>query len=836
MVCSIWVTRADAQESAPMVQILTHDVEVSDFLVPSPNSRTPVGYATPVMVEFRNVGSSTENGVKLYMRIYDGKMQRIYSDSVTMNNWLSGEVRDTTFKDFLPQLAQTTFTMIAFTALANDQYRYNDTLQTRVSSKYLSDSKAVAVLVPSPDTTIEQHSSFSPVGSFQTLGVQDMYDMPIRVEIHRCSDGVVVFRADTTADALYGDSAAKPFRFPAAQGSNDTRKLVPGCYRIAVIARQGDDGDRTDDTAYSYFSVAGVVDTTHVKTHDLAVTRIYAPKEQQQFLMSTSVIPTVSVFNYGSSTETSVLVVGLVKDAYGTIVWRDTVTVAAINSGTSVDASFKSYQPTVLYMPYTFRAYPVVAGDLITADDTLSVHFTTRPYQDESVSLILYPPKDMVLVTKQRFKPTVLCGFITGEKPTSPIQLTAIFYRAGVFSYSAYVSLPASYYDSSSFAYTFPTSLADHLAALDSGEYQLCIAANFHDDNPLNDSAWTSFYVRRGHDLRADSIMVGDALDRLKVGVASPLKARFTNVGMLNESNAKVSIAIYRGDSVEVYHDTERVALWNAGTSLVLPFKDFTPDNPGSYSVIARAVLASDENSVNDAIKRLVVGRFANDVAAEELWINYPADSIPYGSDIRITGVFGIQGMESPSMYPVRAELHSCSSGALAFRVDTVIDVSDPTIMLDTIPFPMEQSLYSTRTVAPGCYRLYVIARSGIDQNRANDTVEMPITILSGTSETHAGLPLTFSLSPNFPNPFDRQTSLRYTLPLDAVVRITVRDLLGRVVFGNNGGVETVGEHITVLNMNSIPEGAYVVTLTATEASGLTHVASRTVTLVHQAK
>jgi hypothetical protein len=48
--------------------------------------------------------------------------------------------------------------------------------------------------------------------------------------------------------------------------------------------------------------------------------------------------------------------------------------------------------------------------------------------------------------------------------------------------------------------------------------------------------------------------------------------------------------------------------------------------------------------------------------------------------------------------------------------------------------------------------------------------------------ELKAVVPATFTLHQNYPNPFNPITTLRYDLPEDALVMLTVYDMLGRLV------------------------------------------------------
>ena len=55
------------------------------------------------------------------------------------------------------------------------------------------------------------------------------------------------------------------------------------------------------------------------------------------------------------------------------------------------------------------------------------------------------------------------------------------------------------------------------------------------------------------------------------------------------------------------------------------------------------------------------------------------------------------------------------------------------------------------------------------------------------------GLPTEFALHQNYPNPFNPTTTLRYDLPVDAMVNITIYDIMGRSIKSLVNSNQTAG-------------------------------------------
>ena len=77
--------------------------------------------------------------------------------------------------------------------------------------------------------------------------------------------------------------------------------------------------------------------------------------------------------------------------------------------------------------------------------------------------------------------------------------------------------------------------------------------------------------------------------------------------------------------------------------------------------------------------------------------------------------------------------------------------------------------------------------------------------------------PNTFSLENNYPNPFNPQTTIRYSLPEAAHVKLQVFDLTGRNVASLVNEVQTEGEYAIDFDASNLPSGVYVYRLEAND-------------------
>src|SRR5579883_40077 len=204
-----------------------NNVRPLTILSPSAGVRTPIAISTPVSVRFKNVGTNNQSNVPVTAIIKDPSGAVVYRDTLIIPNWPSGATIDTSFPDWTPA-SNGDFTMCAITLLSNDQLHADDTICGTISVRFAYDAAANSIVNPLPDEEKPYKTSWRPAALFQSVGVSDLFDVPVRVVIRRCSDGAVVFQADSTMPELNIDQKLVQFNFPTDAGPYHISAIPPG--------------------------------------------------------------------------------------------------------------------------------------------------------------------------------------------------------------------------------------------------------------------------------------------------------------------------------------------------------------------------------------------------------------------------------------------------------------------------------------------------------------------------------------------------------------------------------------------------------------------------------
>ena len=258
-----------------------NDIKAVSIISPSvgtnSSDRTPNAVATPVHIRFRNLGTNNETNVPVTAVIRDPSGAVEYRDTVIIPNWPQGALGgnsdgnsdysvagqgpgkgayyDTAFRDWTPSVVGT-HKVCGIAILTSDQLRGDDTVCGPVLVRPIYDAAAIAIVDPAPDEQKPANTTWQPAALFQSTGVSDLFDVPVEVRIYSCSNPTSpVFVADSTIPELNIDQNQVRFYFPANSGVYHIKSLPPGCYTICAVTNYPGDGDHTNDTACSEFSI-----------------------------------------------------------------------------------------------------------------------------------------------------------------------------------------------------------------------------------------------------------------------------------------------------------------------------------------------------------------------------------------------------------------------------------------------------------------------------------------------------------------------------------------------------------------------------------------------------
>ncbi|MDX1547900.1 MAG: alpha-amylase family glycosyl hydrolase [Rhodothermales bacterium] len=106
--------------------------------------------------------------------------------------------------------------------------------------------------------------------------------------------------------------------------------------------------------------------------------------------------------------------------------------------------------------------------------------------------------------------------------------------------------------------------------------------------------------------------------------------------------------------------------------------------------------------------------------------------------------------------------------------------------------------------LSPGEFRLYTTER-----------LPPPEPDLITVDAEDGALPAAFRLEANYPNPFNPETTIRFTVPAPGPVRLAVYDVLGREVAVLVDAVLPAGPHAAAFDAAGLPSGPYLYRLTA---------------------
>jgi hypothetical protein len=160
-------------------------------------------------------------------------------------------------------------------------------------------------------------------------------------------------------------------------------------------------------------------------------------------------------------------------------------------------------------------------------------------------------------------------------------------------------------------------------------------------------------------------------------------------------------------------------------------------------------------------------------------------------------------------------QIQTSTNGGVNWVELTLLSTQLNTAPSQTTAFTPTCTQWGRKTFAlpMGTNRLRLNAISAPDNNLYLDTI--CIICYTGIKPKIIGIPTEYSLSQNYPNPFNPKTIIIYQLPVSSFVKMTVYDILGRIVTELVSSEQKAGTYETEFNGSNLASGLYFYTITA---------------------
>lgn len=570
--------------------IKEYDVAVDQIFSPMPNEsfdmlRDPI----QVVVRLANYGVKSHTDLPVVMQILNSQDDVVYTQAKLVD---LGALTTSIFAfDTTYFTSNGNFTIRAYTDLANDSFRVNDTVfVSPVAGVKTDDVQITSITRPENGQRFAKNESMRPFVRYLNDGINSQDSVVVEATITNSLDEVIYY------DSLHQSVSF----FSIKQALFDAIVLDSlGDYTFTTTVTIDDDQIPENDTAISQFSV--------VTGNDLRLLSVYNPAGVVP-VNSQSGNVEVLVQNTGLNDITNAPISVSIEDNTGAEIYSDNINVS-LASGVIDTVSFKLLDFDALGDFYLTATNLWTGEDERQTSDTLRTTYITRFGLDLNLVEHLQPEDTIEIgeVIRPRF--SLLNSGIDSAKSIE-VKIT-ILDEENTVVFADTVSPP----DMAS-TVLFNMNTNKTWSWSDGGVFTLKSEIIGVDDNMVNNVFTSTFVVAKRKDLqvlRADGPVNEENIQ--KSSVYKPV-ATFRNDGLENITNAEVVCDVKVGP-ITIYRNRQSISI-AAGESKTIEF-----DSSMSYPSVAEATAEfrveylDDQVAINDTI--ITTFNFVQGVDIDEL-------------------------------------------------------------------------------------------------------------------------------------------------------------------------------------------------------------------------
>ncbi len=149
------------------------------------------------------------------------------------------------------------------------------------------------------------------------------------------------------------------------------------------------------------------------------------------------------------------------------------------------------------------------------------------------------------------------------------------------------------------------------------------------------------------------------------------------------------------------------------------------------------------------------------------------------------------------------------------YRSDS--EITDPSTLVPIAE--VSEAAYIDESVQPENTYFYAVVAVDYSGN-SSEVSESIAAVITDVEGTFNQVPGDFMIAQNYPNPFNPTTTIKYGIPEESTVRISVYNSIGELMFVGVNGVQKAGYHHFNWNAVNATSGIYIYTIEASPLSG----------------
>ena len=329
--------------------------------------------------------------------------------------------------------------------------------------------------------------------------------------------------------------------------------------------------------------------------------------------------------------------------------------------------------------------------------------------------------------------------------------------------------------------------------------------------------SWAGTYFPPGNSVRAlitnmYGIFAGTTYNGVYVTTNEGLNwASMSNGLTLDQINTftKIGNIIFVGGYSGVFSSTNNGLSWNSA-------------NNGLTNMYVYCLIAAGNNIFAGTLNGGIFLTTNNGLSWNPLnngLTNLNISALAFNGNYVFAGTFGNgvfqSGANGSTWTPVNIGLNNLYIGSLTSSGNSIVVGTDTGGVYYSSNNGQSWMQKNEGLISPLYFKSLLISNNYIFAGIDNNIWKRPFYEITGIQPPKNTIPDKFSLSQNFPNPFNPSTMISYDIPIDGFVKITVYDFLGREVKTLVNEKQNPGSYQVQFDGSNLASGVYFYKLQA---------------------